>query len=55
MERITLCDLTHVMSMTYLVVIGVETLRMDSGCSLEKELSEFIYMNTLMALCLTVI
>ena len=36
-ERITLSDLTHMMSMTDHLAIGVETLRIDSGCSLEKE------------------
>ena len=45
-ERITLYDLTHMMSMTDLVAIGVETLMIDSGCSLEKEFTELIYINT---------
>ena len=36
-ERITLSDPTHMMSMADLLAIGVETLRIDSGCSLEKE------------------
>ena len=27
------------------VAIGVETLRIDSGCSLEKEFTKLIYMN----------
>ena len=34
-ERITLSDLTHMMSMVDHVAIGVETLRIDSECSLE--------------------
>ena len=37
LERITLFDPTHTMSMVDLVDISVETLRIDSGCSLEKE------------------
>ena len=45
LERITLSDLIHMMSMTNPVAIGVETLRTDSGCSLEKEFTELIYMN----------
>ena len=45
LERITLSDLTHMMSMVDHVAIGVETLRIDSGYSLEKEFIEFICMN----------
>ena len=45
LEIISLSNLTHMMSMVDLVAIGVETLRIDSGCSLEKELIEFIRMN----------
>ena len=44
-KRIALYDPTHMMSMTDLVAIGVEPLRIDSGCSSEKEFIEFIYMN----------
>ena len=44
-ERITLSDPTKMMSMTDLVAIGVETLRVDSRCSLEKEFTELIRMN----------
>ena len=36
-ERTTLSDLTDTMSMVDLVAIDVETLKIDSGCSLEKE------------------
>ena len=36
-ERIILYDSTHIISMDDLVEISVETLRIDSGCSLEKE------------------
>ena len=44
-ERITLSNPTHMMSMADLIGIGVETLRIDSGCSLEKEFTELIRMN----------
>ena len=47
-EKITLSNPTHMMSMTNLVTIGVETLRIlriDSRCSLEKEFTELIGMN----------
>ena len=44
-ERITLSDLTHIMSMADPVAINVETPRIDSGCSLEKEFTELISMN----------
>ena len=44
-ERIALSDLTHMMSMVDPVAIGVETPRIDSGCSLEKEFIELIRMN----------
>ena len=42
---IALSNLTHMMSMADLVAIGVETPKIDSGCSLEKELIELIHMN----------
>ena len=44
-ERIGLSDLTHMMSMGDPVAISVETPRIDSGCSLEKEFIELIRMN----------
>ena len=44
-ERITLFDLTHMMSIADLVAIVVETLKRDSGCSLDKEFTELICMN----------
>ena len=44
LERIALYDLTHKMSMADLVAISVETLKIESGCSLE-EFIEFIRMN----------
>ena len=44
-ERIALFNLTHMMSITDPITIGVETLRIDSGCSLEKEFTKLIRMN----------
>ena len=44
-KRIELSDPTHVMGIADLVVIGVETPRIDSGYSLEKEFTELIRMN----------
>ena len=44
-ERITLYNPTHMMSMTDPVAIGVEIVRIDSECSLEKEFTESICMN----------
>ena len=43
------------MSMPNLVAIAVETLRIDSGCSLEKFFNELIRMNPWMALNLSTI
>ena len=43
-EIITLSDMAHMMSTADPVAIGVETPRIDSGCSLEKELIELIRM-----------
>ena len=45
LERITLFDPPHMMSMAYHITIGGETLSIDSGCSLEKEFTELIRMN----------
>ena len=42
------------MSITDLIAIGVKTLMIDSGCSLEKEFTELICMNPLMILYLTI-
>ena len=53
-ERITLSNPTHMMSMADPVAIGVEAIKIDSGCSLEKEYTELIHMNPLMVLYLTV-
>ena len=44
-ERITLSNPTHMMSTTDPIDFSVETLRIDSGCSLEKEFTELICMN----------
>ena len=54
LKRITLSNRTHMMSMTDLVAIVLEILRIDSGCSLEKEFTELIRMNPLMVLYLTI-
>ena len=40
-----LSNLTYMMSMVDPIVIGMVTLRIDSGCSLEKEFTELIRMN----------
>ena len=37
LKRIPQCDLTHMMNMADPVAISEETLRINSGCSLEKE------------------
>ena len=44
-ERIALSNRSHMMSMVDRIAISVETLRIDSGCSLEKEFTELIRMN----------
>ena len=44
-EIISLSNPSHMMSMADPIAIGVETLRIDSGCSLEKEFTELIRMN----------
>ena len=45
LETIPLSNPTHMMSMADPIAIDVETLRIDSGCSLEKEFTELIRMN----------
>ena len=47
LERITLSNSTHMMSMADPIAIGVETLRIDSRCYLEKEFIELIHMMSL--------
>ena len=54
LKRITVSDPTHLMSMADPVAIGVETIKIDSRCSLEKEFTELISMNPRMVLSLTV-
>ena len=44
-EIIALSNPSRMMSMANPKAIGVETLRIDSGCSLEKEFTEFIRIN----------
>ena len=53
-KRIVLSNPTHMMNMVDLVAIGVKTLRIDSGCSLEKDFTELIRMNPRMVLYLIV-
>ena len=45
-KRIILYDLAYMMSMADLIAIGVETLRIDSGSSLEKEFTKLIRINS---------
>ena len=45
LERITLSNSTQMMSMDDPVAISMETLRINSECSLKKEFSELIRMN----------
>ena len=45
MERKALSDSTHMMSMADPVAIDVETLRIDNGCSLEKDFTKLICMS----------
>ena len=46
LEKITLPNPTHMMSMADLVAISMETLRIDSGYSLgKKEFTKLIHMN----------
>ena len=44
-KRITLSNLTRMMSMADLIAINVETLRIYGGCSLEKEFIKLIHTN----------
>ena len=44
-ERIALSNPSHMMSMADPIAISVETLRIDSGCSVKKEFTELIHMN----------
>ena len=45
LDRISLSDLTHMISMVDHVTIGVKTPKIDSGCSLEKEFTKLISVN----------
>ena len=49
-ERIAQSNPTHMMSIVDHVAIGVETLRIDSGCSLEKEFTKLIRTNPLIVI-----
>ena len=50
LKRISLSDPTHMISMADLIAISVETLRIDSGCSLEKEFTKLIHINPLLVI-----
>ena len=50
LKIIILFDLTHMMSMADPIAIDVETPRIDSGCSMEKDFTKLIYMNPCMVL-----
>ena len=45
LERISLSNTTHLMSMVDPIAIGIETPMIDSGSSFEKEFTELIRMN----------
>ena len=45
LDRIILFDLTHMTSIDDPIAIDVETLKIDRGCSLEKEFIKLIRMN----------
>ena len=53
-KRIALSNPTDMMSMADAIAIGVETVKIDSGCSLEKEFTKLIRMNSSMVLYLIV-
>ena len=46
LERIVLSNMTHIMSIVDPVATHIETLRIDSGCSLEKEFIELMCINS---------
>ena len=43
--QIAISDMTHMMNMADPITIHVETIRLGSGCSMEKEFSELICIN----------
>ena len=45
LERMTLSDPTHLMSIADPEAIGVETLKIDGGCSFKKEFTSLICTN----------
>ena len=45
-KRITLCEMTYMMNMADPVTIRVKILSIDNGCSLEKEFTELIFINS---------
>ena len=54
LEKIALSNSTHRMRTIDLVIIGVEKLRISSGCSLDKEFINLICMNPKIVLYLSV-
>ena len=52
-ERIEISNPIHMMSMVDPIAIGVETLMIYSGCSLEKDFTKFICMNPCLVLYIT--
>ena len=54
LKRIALSNPSHMMNMADPIDIGVETLKIDSGYSLEKEFTQLIRMNPSMVLYLTI-
>ena len=53
-ETITLPDPTHMITMAHLVAIVVEKPRTNSGCSLKKEFTKLIHMNSQIVLYLII-
>ena len=51
-KRIALSDPTHMMGITDLVLINMETLRINYGCYLEKNFTKLIRMNPQMVIIL---
>ena len=54
-KRVVLSDPINIMSIANPKAIGVETIRIHSGYSLEKEFTEFICMNDSMQFTHTII
>ena len=46
LERMSMFDHTHMMSIDNLVIISVEITRIDKRCSLEQEFIRLLYVNS---------